>query len=100
MKQKIIASAKKKILFSPHAIKQMSRPDRMITTDEIKEAIFLGEIIEEYPEDQRGESCLVLHTKQNRILHIVCAPKTDYLAIITAYLPIAEQWSSNFKVRK
>jgi hypothetical protein len=55
MKQKIIASAKKKILFSPHAIKQMSRPDRMITTDEIKEAMFLGEIIEEYPEDQRGE---------------------------------------------
>lgn len=76
MKQKIIASAKKKILFSPHAIKQMSRPDRMITTDEIKEAIFLGEIIEEYPEDQRGESCLVLHTKKNRVLHVVCAPKT------------------------
>lgn len=100
MKQKIIAIAKKKILFSPHAIKQMSRPDRMITTDEIKEAILLGEIIEQYPEDQRGESCLVLHSKKNRILHIVCAPKTDYLAIITAYLPIPGQWSSDFKVRK
>jgi len=51
MKQKIISSANKKILFLPHAIKQMSRPDRMITTDEIRDAVLLGEIIEEYPED-------------------------------------------------
>lgn len=100
MKQKIITSAKKKILFLPHAIKQMSRPDRMITADEIRDAVFLGEIIEEYPEDRRGESCLVLLTKQNRIVHIVCAPKPEYLAIITAYLPAPDQWSSDFKVRK
>ncbi len=72
MKQKILSSAKKRILFLPHAIKQMSRPDRMITTKEIKEAIFNGEIIEEYPEDARGESCLVLHTQQIHTLHVVC----------------------------
>lgn len=100
MKQKIITSAKKKILFLPHAIRQMSCPDRMITTDEIKEAVLLGEIIEEYLEDQRGESCLVFHTKQNRVIHIVCAPKTEYLAIITAYLPASDQWSLDFKMRK
>ncbi|QTA84323.1 DUF4258 domain-containing protein [Desulfonema magnum] len=87
MKQKIISSANKKILFLPHAIKQMSRPDRMITADEIREAVLSGEIIEEYMEDQRGESCLILHTKQNRIIHVVCTPKSEYLAIITAYLP-------------
>ena len=56
MKQKLATSAAKKILFLPHAIKQMSRPDRMITTDEVRQAVLLGEIIEEYPEDQRGES--------------------------------------------
>jgi hypothetical protein len=100
MKEKIISSANKKILFLPHAIKQMSRPDRMITIDEIREAVLLGEIIEEYPEDQRGESYLIFHAKQNRVIHVVCAPKTEYLAIITAYLPAPNQWSSDFKTRR
>ncbi|MFI3157718.1 MAG: DUF4258 domain-containing protein [Methylococcaceae bacterium] len=99
MKQKIISSANKKILFLPHAVKQMSRPDRMISTEDVKDAVLLGEIIEEYPGDDRGQSCLVFHTKENRTIHVVCAPKTDYLAIITAYLPVADQWSSNFKIR-
>ena len=99
MKQKIINSAAKKILFLPHAIKQMSRPDRMITVDEIRDAVLAGEVIEEYPEDQRGASCLVLYTKQNRVIHVVCAPKPEYLAIITAYLPAPDQWTSDFKVR-
>ena len=100
MKQKIISSANKKILFLPHAIKQMSRPDRMITADEIRDAVLFGEVIEDYPEDQRGESCLIFHAKENRVIHVVCAPKTEYLAIITAYLPAPDQWSSDFKVRR
>jgi len=99
MKQKIISSANKKILFLPHAIKQMSRPDRIIATDEIKEAVLLGEVIEEYPEDRRGESYLISHTKKGRVIHVVCAPKPEYLAIITAYLPATDQWSSDFKER-
>ena len=35
----------------PHAIKQMSRPDRMISTEEIRDAVLNGQIIEEYPND-------------------------------------------------
>jgi hypothetical protein len=27
-----------------------------------------------------------------RPIHVVCSPKDDYLAIITAYLPDEEQW--------
>jgi len=100
MKQKIILSANKKILFLPHAIKQMSHPDRMITPDEIRKTVLLGEIIEEYPEDQRGESCLILNLTKNRAIHVVCSPKIEYLAIITAYIPDPEQWSSGFKVRR
>jgi len=100
MKEKIISSAKKNILFLPHAIKQMSRPDRMISTEEIKEVIFKGEIIEEYPEDARGASCLVYHSQETRTLHVVCSPKSEYLAIITAYIPASDQWSSDFKTRR
>lgn len=100
MKQKIISSAKKKILFLPHAIKQMSRPDRMISTEEIRYAVFNGEIIEKYLNDDRGESCLVFNLKDKRVIHVVCSPKTGYLAIITAYIPSPEQWTSDFKMRR
>jgi hypothetical protein len=100
MKDKVLASASKRILFLPHAIRQLSRPERMISIEEIRNAIFHGEIIEEYPDDVRGESCLVLYAAGRRPVHVVCAPRTDYLAVITAYLPAPEQWSGDFRVRK
>jgi hypothetical protein len=99
MKQQIVMSANRKILYLPHAIMRMSQPERMITTTEIREAVLCGEIIEQYPEDKRGASCLILYCKDKRPIHVVCAPKTKYLAIITAYLPAPDQWSSDFKVR-
>ena len=100
MKQHVISSAKKAILFLPHAIQQMSKPDRMITTDEIRRVVMSGDIIEQYPEDKRGVSCLVSFVTQNRAIHVVCAPKPEYLAIITAYLPTRDQWSLDYKFRK
>ena len=100
MIEKVIRSAKKRILYLPHAVQQMSRPDRMITPFEVEKVIYNGEIIEQYTDDPRGESCLMLHSQDSRIIHIVCAPKTDYLAIITAYVPDPDQWDESFKVRK
>ena len=59
-----------------------------------------GEVIEDYPEDARGHSCLLLGSgDEERPIHVVCSPKEDYLAIITAYLPDEEEWSGGFKVR-
>jgi len=100
MKQKIITSANKKILFLPHAVQQMSRPERMITTEEVREAVLHGEVIEDCPEDSRGASCLVSYVNKSQALHVVCTPKTEYLAIITAYWPALDHWSSDFKLRK
>jgi len=52
-----------------------------------------GEIIEDYPEDPRGHSCLLLGKGTfERPVHVLCAPKDEYLAIITAYLPDEEEW--------
>ena len=51
---------KQKILFLPHALRQMSRAERMISTSEIRHVIEKGEVIEDYPEDTRGHSCLML----------------------------------------
>jgi len=94
-------AAKKKILFLPHAIRQMSHPDRMISAGEIRQIIEEGVLVEDYPEDVRGHSCLILgHGEDNRPIHVVCSPKDDYLAIITAYLPDPTQWDDNFTKRK
>jgi hypothetical protein len=94
-------AAKKKILFLPHAIRQMSRPERMISLSEIRSVLEKGEVIEDYPDDARGHSCLVLgFGEDKRPIHIVCSPKEDYLAIITAYLPDKRQWEDNFRKRR
>ena len=98
--ERVRAAAAKRILFLPHTIRQMSRPERMIATTEIKGVISTGEVIEDYPEDARGHSCLILgFGRDNSPIHVVCAPKDEYLAIITAYLPDPTQWTSDFGER-
>jgi hypothetical protein len=97
---RIRISAGKRILFLPHAIRQMSRPDRMIKPSEVRRVVEKGNVIEDYPEDARGHSCLLLgFGDENRPVHVVCAPKDDYLAIITAYLPDLKEWSPDYRER-
>jgi hypothetical protein len=99
--QRVRAAASKRLLFLPHAIRQMSRPERMITTAEVTGVVGTGEVIEDYPEDVRGHSCLILgRGDDNRAVHVVCAPKDEYLAIITAYLPDPAQWTADFRRRR
>jgi len=35
----------------------------------------------------------------SRAIHVVCSPKSEYLAIITAYVPAAAQWTPDFNAR-
>jgi len=89
----------------------MSFPASCASTDEqagthdqherVRQVIEQGEIIEDYPEDARGHSCLMLgRGAANRPIHIVCAHKEDYLAIITAYIPGDKEWIADFKTRR
>ncbi len=94
------AAAAKRVLFLPHAIKAMARPTPVISRSEVEATITSGDVIEDYPEDVRGHSCLMLASPEGRAVHVVCSPKADYLAIITAYLPDEEAWSSDFRQRK
>ena len=87
------------MLFLPHAVKQMSRPDRLIRAAEVQSVVLDGELIEDYPDDPRGHSCLLLGAPDGRTVHVVCSPKADYLAIITAYVPDSSQWSADFRRR-
>ena len=85
--------------FSKHAADQSIL--RLITLQEIGEAIVGGEIIEDYPKDKYGPSCLILgHTQAGRALHIQCSyPSRPLVKIITLYEPDANLWI-DFKVRK
>lgn len=99
--QQVKIAAEKRVLFLPHALNQMNAPDRMISTKEVRSVVFEGEIIEDYPNDVRGHSCLMLGYGVNRRpVHVVCAPKPEYLAIVTAYLPNTEQWETDLQTRR
>ncbi len=94
-------AAKKGIIFTEHALDRMNQEKEMISTEEVREVVSTGEIIEDYPEDSRGHSCLMFaRTKQERALHVVCSPKEDYLAIITVYVPDLDKWKPDFKTRR
>lgn len=101
IRDQVRQAAQQRILFLPHAVRQMARPDRMITPAEVREVVEAGDVIEDYPDDPRGHSCLVLgRGESGRVIHVVCAPKEAFLAIITAYLPLEDEWEKNVTVRK
>src|SRR5215212_9145279 len=85
--------------FSKHAVDQ-SIVCR-VTAREICEAIAAGEIIEDYPDDKYGPSCLLSgRTQAGRPLHIQCSyPSRPLVKIITLYEPDASL-RVDFKVRR
>lgn len=60
-----------------------------------------GEVIEDYPKDKYGPSCLVFGmTKSRRPIHIQCSyPSRKIVKIITLYQPDPRQWIE-YKVRR
>jgi hypothetical protein len=85
--------------FSKHAVDQSIL--RQISVQELRGAIANGEIIEDYPEDKYGPSCLILgFTQAGRPLHVQCSyPSRPLVKIITLYEPDPSQWI-DFRVRR
>jgi len=86
--------------FSKHAVDQSIIRD--ISVAEVEEAISgRCEIIEDYPDDKYGPSCLILgFTKAGRPFHLQCSyPSRPLIKIITIYEPDPDLWV-NFRVRK
>jgi hypothetical protein len=77
--------------FRKHALERAS--ERGIQPLDVKEAILSGNIIEDYPDDPRGMSCLVCgKTFVGDYLHIVCGLVDDTLWVVTVYKPEPEEW--------
>jgi hypothetical protein len=80
--------------FSRHAVDQSIL--RSILVQEVREAFATGEVIEDYPVDKFGPSCLVLgFTSTGCPLHIQCSyPSRPLMKIITLYEPDPDRWIS------
>ena len=97
-----IARAKIKnnsFLLSHHA--QLERANEEITVDDIVSVILSGRELESYPDDPRGESCLIVgQGLDSRWIHVLCGNfNQENLIIITVYIPKLPKWSGPFKRR-
>ena len=74
---------------------------RRIKAEDIEQAVKTGTIIEDYPEDRRGASCLILGLAGERPLHVLCGQlDAEETLIITAYEPDPEEWEKDWTTRK
>ena len=88
--------------FSKHA--ERKREADKIPVWDLEEALANCEVIEDYPDDPRGPSCLLLGFSRHRPLHAVCTLKQDpeELLLITVYDPSRrpEQWMDHYRRRR
>lgn len=88
--------------FSIHAEKER-QADR-IAVFELEVALTSCELVEDYPNDPRGPSCLVLGICGGRPLHVVCAMKESprEVLLITVYDPSKrpDKWTDNYRKRR
>ncbi len=74
-----------------HAHQEMVAEE--ITLDQLQEAIGTSELLENYPQHQRGACCLLAgQTRGGRPLHIVCTTAQPVLIVITVYEPKLPKW--------
>jgi len=86
--------------WSRHAVDQSVIRD--ISVGEVEEAIRnRSEVIEDYPDDKYGPSCLILgFTNTGRPLHIQCSyPSRPLVKIVTLYQPDPNLWI-DLRIRK
>jgi hypothetical protein len=67
---------------------------RRILDEELVASLAGGEVLENYPDDPRGPSALILgHANDGRAIHAVCAfDPSGTLLIITTYEPGLPRW--------
>lgn len=96
IKEKVINN---KFRFSQHA--ENEKQQDKIYFSEIDDAFKNVEIIEEYPDDPRGNSCLLLgFTSKGNPLHFVCGDlDKEKILFITMYKPQPDEWI-NYRVRR
>jgi len=74
---------------------ERERENEGLLVSDIEESVLLnGELLEDYPDDPRGHSCLVLGFNQaGQAIHTVWGLlPTDWVRLITVYIPKPPRW--------
>ena len=72
-----------------------------LTVAELETALTNCEIIEQYPEDPRGESCLAIGFLGHKPIHFVCGKnRAERLILITVYVPSMPKWKDSYTRNK
>ncbi len=72
-------------VYTSHA--EVERKADELTFAQVEEALLNGQILEQYPDTGRGESCLVLGFTGGIPIHVVCGWRGEKIALITVYIP-------------
>ena len=65
-----------------------------ITVSDLELVLSHCAIIKQYPDDPRGQSCLVIGlTPEEKAVHVVCGKNpSGHLILITVYIPTMPKW--------
>ena len=88
----------KTIRFTGHAFERIF--ERGLSPIECEEAFLSSQIIETYPDDTPFPSELRLGFSNKKPIHLVVAETSDFIHVITAYVPDPSLWSSDFTMRR
>lgn len=72
-------------VYTHHA--DLERRAEDLTVACVEEALLKGQVLEQYPDSGRGESCLVVGVSGEMAVHAVCGWRGDRIALITVYVP-------------
>jgi hypothetical protein len=72
-------------VYTHHA--EIERKADELTFAQVEEAVLNGNILEQYPDSGRGESCLILGYSMDVPIHTVCGWRGEKVAFITVYIP-------------
>ena len=79
-----------------HGHQEMVAED--IPYEAVREVLRDCQVLEDYPDHQRGPCCLVCgRMASGRFLHVVCATSLDVIVIITVYEPKPPKWVTPFE---
>lgn len=86
--------------FRLHTVQRMF--ERGVSTDDVRQVIQTGKVIEDYPEDKPLPSCLILGYVGRKPLRVVLAVDRgeDRAIVITIYEPDPNLWEAGFERRK
>lgn len=69
-----------------------------LTIAQVEQVLLNCQILEDYPDDPRGASCLVIGVApEGTPVHVVCGRnRSDHLLLVTIYVPTMPKWKDSY----